>query len=449
PEEFFAEQKYAPSFISDKRVYHIHRQTKAGDVFFVANPQNTNATVRATFRATGKPEFWYAESGKTRDATQFTSLNAGTTSVIIPLKPTESVFVVFKRDVKPADGITEIKKDGVIISTLKEDGTSSAANNIKILSAKYGPPNDAARTIDVKDKLQKFADENQNDFSVTEMAKPVDPAYMVVKTLTFEYEITRPNEKVPVKHIWKGTDRDTVNFLTFGDEPIAEPVSQGGLAPRITVYQSGEYEVSVVSPAGLPQIAKQTVQLPAPQELTGEWNVKFPKKDLIFDQLTLWNENTDEYIKYFSGTATYTKTFTLDRQQTEQREIFWYFLDLGQCNVIAEVKLNGKDLGTLWTLSKSVDVTDTLKQGENALEIKVTNLWVNRLIGDAKLPDVPERNKDNRLDKFPDWVINGGAIPDGRSTFCMWNLWNGNETPVPSGLIGPVKLVPAKVIEVK
>jgi hypothetical protein len=72
---------------------------------------------------------------------------------------------------------------------------------------------------------------------------------------------------------------------------------------------------------------------------------------------------------------------------------------------------------------------------------------VNRLIGDAKLPDVPERTKDGKLTKFPEFVIKGEAIPNGRSTFCMWNLWRGNENPLPSGLLGPVQLVPVQNVE--
>ena len=84
-------------------------------------------------------------------------------------------------------------------------------------------------------------------------------------------------------------------------------------------------------------------------------------------------------MKYFSGTGSYTKTIDASGEWFEEGNELW--LDLGNVKNLAEVIVNGKSLGIVWKTPFRVNVTDALKQGDNALEIKVTNLWVNRLTG--------------------------------------------------------------------
>jgi hypothetical protein len=88
----------------------------------------------------------------------------------------------------------------------------------------------------------------------------------------------------------------------------------------------------------------------------------------------------DEGVKYFSGTATYTKTMNVDRRWFRAGEKV--LLNLGTVNDLAEISVNGKALGILWKSPYEVDVTSVLKPGTNKVEIKVTNQWSNRLIGD-------------------------------------------------------------------
>jgi hypothetical protein len=125
------------------------------------------------------------------------------------------------------------------------------------------------------------------------------------------------------------------------------------------------------------------------------------------------------------------------------------YLDLGQVQVMAKVKLNGKDLGILWKPPYRVDVTGILKAGENTLEIGVTNLWINRMLGDEELPEDSDRNPDGTLKSWPEWVQEGKASPTGRFTFTSWRLWKKGEAPVESGLIGPVTLRVSAVAKVK
>ncbi len=120
--------------------------------------------------------------------------------------------------------------------------------------------------------------------------------------------------------------------------------------------------------------------------ISGPWTVSFqPERgapgQAVLETLIPWNENTDLGIKYFSGTGTYSKTIQAPAEWFNQGSQLW--LDLGSVKNLAEVIVNGKSLGIVWKTPFRVNVTGALKEGENKLEIKVTNLWVNRLIGDA------------------------------------------------------------------
>ena len=106
-----------------------------------------------------------------------------------------------------------------------------------------------------------------------------------------------------------------------------------------------------------------------------------PSTTQLFNTLTDWSVNGDSLIKYYSGTATYTKSFDWDGNNSAA-----YWLDLGEVANIASVKLNGKDCGVAWTAPFRVDISKALVKGKNTVEIEVSNTWHNRLIGDNRLP---------------------------------------------------------------
>jgi hypothetical protein len=291
-----------------------------------------------------------------------------------------------------------------------------------------------ARTIDVKEKLQAIIDGGGRNFSVSAMAQPVDPAYMVVKTLTIAYEMDGET------HTWQGTDPMKVNLsIKLEKSPlIAEPSINVVGTTCLNAWSSGHYDVTLVS--GKKWSAD--VVLPEPFEISGPWQVQFPQKTVTLDKLISWSESDDESIQYFSGTAVYSKMIKMPETflVADQR----IYLDLGQVDAIAELTVNSKSFDVLWKPDKTVDITDALKSSENHLEIRVTNLWPNRLIGDAKLPVENERQTNGTLNKWPEWIYGGQPDPSGRETFCMWNLWSKDDALVSSGLIGPVKLLPVK-----
>jgi hypothetical protein len=154
--------------------------------------------------------------------------------------------------------------------------------------------------------------------------------------------------------------------------------------------------------------------------IEGPWNVSFQAKrgapaQATFESLTPWNENADQGIKYFSGTGTYTKILHAPVDWFKTGTEIW--IDLGKVQNLAEVVVNGKSLGIVWKTPFRINATETLKSGENKLEIKVTNLWVNRLIGDRQ-PDAKE------------------AI-----TYTITKPYKADSQLKPSGLIGPVKIL--------
>jgi len=125
------------------------------------------------------------------------------------------------------------------------------------------------------------------------------------------------------------------------------------------------------------------------------------------------------------------------------------WLDLGNVAVIAEVRLNNKKLGTLWHKPFRVEVSTALKKGTNTLEVDVTNLWINRLIGDEQYPDDCQWEEKGHMTKWPDWLVSGKERPaKERVTFSTWKHYNKDDKLQPSGLIGPVTLKCARLVPV-
>lgn len=191
--------------------------------------------------------------------------------------------------------------------------------------------------------------------------------------------------------------------------------------------------------------------VPAPMDLSADWNLSFPMQNKIeksekFSTLFSWPESNDDVIRHFSGTASYTKEFQLSKKMlgTDTGLV----LDLGSVAVIAEVIINGKNAGLLWKAPFRLPIEKYVTQGNNTLEVKVTNLWPNRLIGDENLPLDYERNGE-KLKALPAWLTNNAERPTERTTFPSWNHWKKDDLLLTSGLLGPVTLIPIKIKTLK
>lgn len=184
---------------------------------------------------------------------------------------------------------------------------------------------------------------------------------------------------------------------------------------RLEALQSG-FVVFRPSPAK-PKPVENFPTLHPVATLEGPWAVHFdPKfggpKFVVFPKLSDWKDNPAEPIRHYSGKAVYEKRFDAPYAGSGP-----YVLSLGDVKNIAAVRLNGQDLGTAWCAPWRLEIpARLLKRKANRLQITVANLWPNRLIGDAALPE------------------------SQRLTHTTWNPYDANSPLQPSGLLGPVKI---------
>ena len=232
-----------------------------------------------------------------------------------------------------------------------------------------------------------------------------------------------------------------------GNNPIELVRGARGRAAAL-LWQPGSYTLSAANGR---KTELSVASLPAPLKLAGPWQVDFSAGGgapgrLTFPDLISWADHDDQGVRFFSGSATYAKAFAAppDLMAKGHR----WFLDLGKVAVMAEVRLNGKPVGTLWKAPFRIEVTGALKPGDNALEVKVVNLWVNRQIGDELLPEDSDRNPDGTLKKWPQWLEEGKPSPTGRHTFTSWRLWKKDSPLQESGLLGPVTISAARQIPI-
>jgi len=191
--------------------------------------------------------------------------------------------------------------------------------------------------------------------------------------------------------------------------------------------------------------------------LNDNWDVRFQENrgapmSAHFEKLISWSSHTDSGIKYFSGTAYYNKSFTLNSKQLKSDKRI--FLNLGEVKNTASVTVNQRKVELIWKAPFSVDITDYCKVGENVLDIAVTNLWPNRIIGDKNQPDdclwgpvryfnyvTPVAKIGRNMQEIPQWVKDKTERPSkNRMTFCTMDFFEKDTPLLPSGLIGPVEI---------
>jgi hypothetical protein len=185
-------------------------------------------------------------------------------------------------------------------------------------------------------------------------------------------------------------------------------------------------------------------------ELSGGWEVSFDPKwggpdTISFSRLEDWSRQPEDGIKYYSGVAAYRCTFgvpstLLTPSPDRSRSRIW--LDLGEVRNIGSVRVNGHNLGILWCAPWRVDISGFVKPEGNQLEIRVANLWPNRLIGDELLPPDSDFGRRGNLVRWPAWILGKEPRPrTGRHAFSTWKHFAGDSPLLPSGLLGPVRLL--------
>jgi len=202
-------------------------------------------------------------------------------------------------------------------------------------------------------------------------------------------------------------------------------LTHGAEACRAEATMPGDYEL-IFANGQRSQV--QITDIPSAQALTGPWEVRFTPgwhapQQISFEELISWPQHPHEGIKHYSGKALYRKTFHLTKPPAAHPDSR-LILDLGAVRDMATVRVNGRELGTLWLAPWRVDITDTVQTSVNTLEVEVVNTWNNRLVGDAALPEAQRRTT-----LLAPTVKKGGPL-------------------LPAGLLGPVTLQTTKDLSV-
>jgi alpha-L-rhamnosidase len=208
-----------------------------------------------------------------------------------------------------------------------------------------------------------------------------------------------------------GTCRDLPEFSGAPNECTTVPL-------RFEPVQS--FFIVFRKPAGTVSGANNFSDPQTVSEIAGPWNLQFPPKwgapeSVTLTNLISWSDSADDGIKYFSGTATYRAEFGFPAAKLQNKNSK-LFLNLGDVQVMARVKVNGRDCGIAWKAPFRIEITDALRPGANTLEIQVANLWPNCLIGDAALPEKE------------------------RFTWSSWEPFKKDTPLLKSGLLGPVRI---------
>jgi len=229
------------------------------------------------------------------------------------------------------------------------------------------------------------------------------------------------NRKESLEAIFRvqGKAPELWNAETGAAEPAAYAIAGGRTTVPLRLEPNEAVFVVFRKAAEAPSRTLPLISTTMLAAITGAWDVAFqPDRGaparIKLEALSSWSDNGDSGVRYFSGTGTYTKTVPAEQGWFKTGAKLW--LDLGDVKNIADVAVNGKRLGILWKTPFRADVTSALKAGDNTLEIKVTNLWVNRLIGDQQ----PGAKK---------------------LTYTAQQFYRADSPLLPSGLLGPVRIL--------
>jgi hypothetical protein len=290
------------------------------------------------------------------------------------------------------------------------------------------------KTVDITDRVRSHIHNNLLDVRIDSAFAGSDPVPMMPKDCLVEFTVDGVAQITAIR------ENDRVR-IPSGSWDLLPPEPRLILNKgQVSLISAVAGQVICTTSAGARKIAR-IAAVPKPIGIDGPWKVSFPPNlgappAANFDKLISWPAHADTGIRYFSGTATYRKEIMIPAANMGANHSLE--LDLGSVEVIAEVRLNGKDLGILWKAPFRVNIDGAARPGRNELEIRVTNLWPNRMIGDEQLHDDCEWN-GSTIKRWPDWMINNTSRPSSnRVTFVPWKDWHKDSPLQPSGLLGPV-----------
>lgn len=235
----------------------------------------------------------------------------------------------------------------------------------------------------------------------------------------------------------------------FNSGPPPPPISKAATVTagsKILIRKNGLYTITE-APSTTKSINVSSIDSFV---VSNPWTVTFPADrmpkntptlSIQLTNLTSLHLHSNFDIAHFSGTATYSTTFTV------QKDFEVLLLTLGRVENIASVKVNNNDLGISWIPPFETDITNAVRKGMNTLVVEVTNLWINRLVGDESLPveDVFNTTTQNfAVEAWPKWWLEDLPVKTGdRVTFGAWHHFDNTAPLLASGLIGPVTITSA------
>lgn len=236
------------------------------------------------------------------------------------------------------------------------------------------------------------------------------------------------------RHITEIRAGEATVFPMGENQPaVRNPIVRAAVGDDNTLSVETDYDGAL--DIGLSDGSRRTIQASedAVIGITGAWDVRFPRgwgaePIQSFPELVSWTETGDEGLRAFSGIATCRKAFQLDGGFVTEADRL--VLDLGEVREVARAYLNGVELGVSGFAPHGFDVSGIARPGDNFLVVEVANTWLNRLIADDTLPP-EERLTHTNIDRGP---VSGMR-------------WRDAE-PLPSGLLGPVRLLGKRVVEI-
>lgn len=489
----------------DATIHYYHKRMDNSDLYFISNHRRRQEKIVVSLNLKNKQPFlWDAETGIQTKIAMFDQKN-GRTMIPLDLAPAASVFIVFKELSRERAVVSVFKNEVLLRNSeafepvdlykyrnITNDFTihfwakpdTFAHNNKSMVfhapqaGLLYGKDH-AAVAISLGQNIIRIYERNtgpnrevlsveQSITGYTHIAliyRDGVPALYIngqpVKTGEKSAFIVHPGIETPAldeqySSYFEGnlTDIQLVGSSWNDQDVKAEfnkrlpslslladvKISGGSQAAKVLFTKNAKFQFNLSD--GQSEIID--IKTVTNTSLAESWAVTFPSssgvgKKIELEQLTSLHLHHNFDVRHFSGTCVYERSIQIDRQALQPGNR--YILDLGRVEVIANVKVNGSQVQLLWKEPFVADITDALRAGANSLEIEVTTLWPNRLIGDEHLPDEHEYSEHGFIFKLPDWYVNNKPKPGERKAFSVWKNFKKTDPLLASGLLGPVTLI--------
>ena len=274
------------------RLAFVHRIAGGADIYFVSNQRRQFDSAECTFRVAGKiPELWHPDTGLIESAPVW-SASAGRTTVQLNFEPAGSVFVIFRHAANDVDHVVAVSG-----TTASEP---AAGPKLEIQHAIY-TATDGAGKMDVTGKISELAHDGLTIVASNDLLGR-DPAANHVKELRVDYTLDGKPGHATVP---EGETLALPGTTAVGQPPQWETSAVADGSPVVKAWSNGNLALCTASGKVLHADA---ADLPAPQEISGEWNLNFPPNwgapaSVTLDKLISWTDHTNDGVRYFSGTA--------------------------------------------------------------------------------------------------------------------------------------------------